>query len=195
QMARAAGIHLILATQRPSVDVLTGVIKANFPARIAFAVTSKTDSRTILDTNGADQLLGKGDMLYMSAGTSKLTRIHGAYVSEEEVKQVVTFIKDQGKPHYEHLFSVSEEEAPSQNESNLDARDELYEMARELVITSGQASASYIQRKMRVGYPRAARMIELMEEDGVVGPATGSKPRELLMKRNPAVHTHDAFTG
>lgn len=195
QMARAAGIHLILATQRPSVDVLTGVIKANFPARIAFAVTSKTDSRTILDTNGADQLLGKGDMLYMSAGTSKLTRIHGAYVSEEEVKQVVTFIKDQGKPHYEHLFSVSEEEAPSHNESNLDARDELYEMARELVITSGQASASYIQRKMRVGYPRAARMIELMEEDGVVGPATGSKPRELLMKRNPAVHTHDAFTG
>jgi len=195
QMARAAGIHLILATQRPSVDVLTGVIKANFPARIAFAVTSKTDSRTVLDTNGADQLLGKGDMLYMSAGTSKLMRIHGAYVSEEEVKRVVTFLKEQGKPHYEHLFTASEATESQQDEQDIDARDELYEKARELVIVTGQASASYIQRKMRVGYPRAARMIELMEEDGVVGPATGSKPRELLMKRNPNVHTHDAFTG
>lgn len=194
QMARAAGIHLILATQRPSVDVLTGVIKANFPARIAFAVTSKIDSRTVLDTNGADQLLGKGDMLYMSAGTSKLLRIHGAYVSEEEVKRVVTFLKEQGKPHYEPIFSSVSEEASSQDKQDLNARDELYEKARDLVITTGQASASFIQRRMRVGYPRAARMIELMEEDGVVGPATGSKPRELLMKRNPNVHTHDAFT-
>jgi S-DNA-T family DNA segregation ATPase FtsK/SpoIIIE len=196
QMARAAGIHLILATQRPSVDVLTGVIKANFPARIAFAVTSKTDSRTILDTNGADQLLGKGDMLYMAAGTSKITRIHGAYVSEEEVKRIVTFLKEQAKPQYENIFSTTfSKESSVQEESGLDVRDELYEKARELVIISGQTSASYIQRKMRVGYPRAARMIELMEEDGVVGPATGSKPRELLMKRNPDVHTHDAFTG
>ncbi len=196
QMARAAGIHLILATQRPSVDVLTGVIKANFPARIAFAVTSKVDSRTILDTNGADQLLGKGDMLYMSAGTSKLTRIHGAYVSEEEVKRVVTFLKEQGKPQYENIFSSNfSKDAPIQEESGLDVRDEMYEKARELVIVSGQTSASFIQRRMRVGYPRAARMIELMEEDGVVGPATGSKPRELLMKVNPNVHTHDAFTG
>jgi S-DNA-T family DNA segregation ATPase FtsK/SpoIIIE len=194
QMARAAGIHLILATQRPSVDVLTGVIKANFPARIAFAVTSKTDSRTILDTNGADQLLGKGDMLYMSAGTSKLLRIHGAYVSEEEVKRVVTFLKEQGKPHYEPIFSSVAEEPSAQDKQDLSARDDLYEKARDLVITTGQASASFIQRRMRVGYPRAARMIELMEEDGVVGPATGSKPRELLMKRNPNVHTHDAFT-
>ncbi len=194
QMARAAGIHLILATQRPSVDVLTGVIKANFPARIAFAVTSKIDSRTVLDTNGADQLLGKGDMLYMSAGTSKLLRIHGAYVSEEEVKRVVTFLKEQGKPHYEPIFSTVSEEASSQDKQDINARDELYEKARDLVMTTGQASASFIQRRMRVGYPRAARMIELMEEDGVVGPATGSKPRELLMKRNPNVHTHDAFT-
>jgi S-DNA-T family DNA segregation ATPase FtsK/SpoIIIE len=194
QMARAAGIHLILATQRPSVDVLTGVIKANFPARIAFAVTSKIDSRTVLDTNGADQLLGKGDMLFMSAGTSKLLRIHGAYVSEEEVKRVVTFLKEQGKPHYEPIFSSVSEETSSQDKQDINARDELYEKARDLVITTGQASASFIQRRMRVGYPRAARMIELMEEDGVVGPATGSKPRELLMKRNPNVHTHDAFT-
>ncbi len=180
QMARAAGIHLVLATQRPSVDVLTGVIKANFPARIAYSVSSKTDSRTILDTNGAEQLLGKGDMLYLSPGTSKLLRIHGAYVSEEEVKRVVAFIKEQAQPHYEETFM---EEEPMQIESALDARDELYEQARELVIATGQASASFIQRRLRVGYPRAARMIELMEEDGLVGPAIGSKPREIFIRK------------
>ncbi len=182
QMARAAGIHLVLSTQRPSVDVLTGVIKANFPARIAYAVSSKTDSRTILDANGAEQLLGKGDMLYLSAGTSKLLRIHGAYVSEEEVKRVVSFIRDQAKPHYEKLFS---EETPPENGSALDDRDDLYEQARELVISTGQASASFIQRRLRVGYPRAARMIEMMEEDGLIGPAIGSKPREILIRKEP----------
>jgi S-DNA-T family DNA segregation ATPase FtsK/SpoIIIE len=192
QMARAAGIHLILATQRPSVDVLTGVIKANFSARVAYAVTSKTDSRTILDANGAEQLLGKGDMLYMSGG--KILRIHGAYVSEEEVKRVVSFIKEQAKPHYEHLFSLSEDSTPSGGEIDPDVRDELYETARDLVLTTGQASASFIQRRMRVGYPRAAHLIEMMEMDGVVGRAIGSKPREILLKRNPDVHTHDAFT-
>ncbi len=182
QMARAAGIHLVLATQRPSVDVLTGVIKANFPARVAYAVSSKTDSRTILDTNGAEQLLGKGDMLYLSAGTSKLLRVHGAYVSEEEVKRIVAFIRDQAHPHYEQLFS---EETPSPQEPALDDRDDFYEQARELVISTGQASASFIQRRLRVGYPRAARMIEMMEEDGFIGPAIGSKPREILIRKEP----------
>ena len=182
QMARAAGIHLVLATQRPSVDVITGVIKANFPARIAYCVSSKIDSRTILDANGAEQLLGKGDMLYLSAGTGKIVRIHGAYVSEEEIKKVTTFVKEQASPHYETSFS---EESPTQEESSSDERDDLYEQARELVITTGQASASFIQRRMRVGYPRAARMIEMMEEDGIIGPASGGKPREILVKKDP----------
>lgn len=181
QMARAAGIHLILATQRPSVDVITGVIKANFPARIAFCVSSKIDSRTILDANGAEQLLGKGDMLYLSAGTGKILRVHGSYVSEEETKKVTTFVKEQASPHYETALS---EEGPSQEESSLSERDDLYEQARELVISTGQASASFIQRRMRVGYPRAARMIEMMEEDGVIGPASGGKPREILVKKD-----------
>jgi S-DNA-T family DNA segregation ATPase FtsK/SpoIIIE len=182
QMARAAGIHLILATQRPSVDVITGVIKANFPARIAYCVSSKIDSRTILDANGAEQLLGKGDMLYLSAGTGKIVRVHGAYVSEEEIKKVTTFVKEQASPHYES--SLSEEE-PAQEDPSLSERDDLYEQARELVISTGQASASFIQRRMRVGYPRAARMIEMMEEDGVIGPAIGGKPREILVKKDP----------
>jgi S-DNA-T family DNA segregation ATPase FtsK/SpoIIIE len=180
QMARAAGIHLVLATQRPSVDVLTGVIKANFPARIAYYVSSKTDSRTILDANGAEQLLGKGDMLYLSAGTGKILRIHGSYISEEEVKKVVTFIKEQASPTYESAFV---EETSPQGTSFAEERDDLYEQARELVITTGQASASFIQRRMRVGYPRAARMIEMMQEDGLIGPAVGSKPREILIRK------------
>jgi len=180
QMARAAGIHLVLATQRPSVDVLTGLIKANFPARIAFNVSSKTDSRTILDANGAQQLLGKGDMLYLSAGTGKLTRIHGAYISEKEVKKVVSFIKGQSQPLYEETFSESQ---PTLEESSSEDRDALYEQARDLVISTKQASASFIQRRMRVGYPRAARIIEMMEEDGLVGPAIGSKPREIFIRK------------
>jgi len=180
QMARAAGIHLVLATQRPSVDVLTGVIKANFPARIAFCVSSKTDSRTILDANGAEQLLGKGDMLYLSAGTGKILRVHGSYVSEEETKSVVAFIKEQASPNYESAFV---EESPSSEGASPEERDDLYEQARELVITTGQASASFLQRRMRVGYPRAARMIEMMEEDGLIGPASGGKPREILIRK------------
>jgi len=180
QMARAAGIHLILATQRPSVDVLTGLIKANFPARIAFCVSSKTDSRTILDANGAEQLLGKGDMLYLSAGTGKIVRVHGSYVSEEEVKRVVGFIKEQGSPLYDAAFTAP---VPSKDLAREDDRDEFYERARELVIGTGHASASFIQRRMRVGYPRAARIIEMMEEDGLIGPAVGAKPREILIRR------------
>ncbi len=187
QMARAAGIHLVLATQRPSVDVLTGLIKANFPARIAFNVSSKTDSRTILDANGAEKLLGKGDMLYLTAGTGKLTRVHGAYIAEEEVKKVVSFIKGQSQAHYDEIFS--ENESTEKEYTDDDDRDERYEDARELVISTGQASASFLQRRMRVGYPRAARMIEMMEEDGLVGPAIGSKPREILIRREEGDRT------
>jgi len=182
QMARAAGIHLILATQRPSVDVLTGLIKANFPARIAYCVASKTDSRTILDANGAEQLLGSGDMLY-SSGVGKITRVHGAYISEPEVKKVVSFIKEQSDPHYEPIFSEEPvDDANGSLDNREDQRDALYEKARELVIATRQASASFIQRRMRVGYPRAARMVEMMEEDGLVGPAIGGKPREIFVR-------------
>jgi S-DNA-T family DNA segregation ATPase FtsK/SpoIIIE len=182
QMARAAGIHLVVATQRPSVDVLTGIIKANFPARIAFQVSSKTDSRTILDSNGAEQLLGRGDMLFQTPGAAGLIRIHGAYVSEAETRSVVDFVKEQGRPQYV-TFAPSAGIAGGADGPGGIERDELYEKATELVVHSGVASASLIQRRLRVGYPRAARMIEMMEEDGIVGPASGGKPREVLANR------------
>ncbi|HET8760679.1 MAG TPA: DNA translocase FtsK 4TM domain-containing protein, partial [Nitrospiria bacterium] len=181
QMARAAGIHLILATQRPSVDVLTGVIKANFPARISFQVSSKTDSRTILDANGAEQLLGRGDMLYLMPGTGRIARIHGAFVSDVEIASTVEFVKAQGPPGYE--WSLEEADASGFRGGEDPERDDLYEKAIDLVATTGQASASFIQRRMRVGYPRAARMIEMMEEDQIIGPASGGKPREVLVRR------------
>ncbi len=187
QMARAAGIHLIVATQRPSVDVLTGIIKANFSARISFQVSSKTDSRTILDANGAEQLLGRGDMLYLAPGTGRITRIHGSYVSESEIKKVVDFIKAQESPSYHpHLLSQATAVGGADAQSaSLEERDELYEKAIELVLSTGQASASFIQRRLRVGYPRAARMIEIMEEDGILGPSLGGRPREIRVKRSP----------
>ncbi len=180
QMARAAGIHLVLATQRPSVDVITGLIKANFPARISFQVASKTDSRTILDANGAEQLLGRGDMLYMSTGTNRFARIHGAYVSDGEIRKVVEFCKQQAKPQYIDLVKPSPAAGGGDGDEDAGERDELYEKAIDIVVASGSASASLIQRRLRVGYPRAARMIEMMEEDGIVGPAAGGKPREVL---------------
>jgi S-DNA-T family DNA segregation ATPase FtsK/SpoIIIE len=179
QMARAAGIHLIVATQRPSVDVLTGVIKANFSARISFQVSSKTDSRTILDTNGAEQLLGKGDMLFLAPGTGRIMRVHGAYVSEAEIQKATQFIREQGRPDYKIQI---QESSFMEASGGFDERDDLYDQAVQLVVTTGQASASFIQRRMRVGYPRAARMIEMMEEDGVIGPAAGGKAREVLAK-------------
>jgi S-DNA-T family DNA segregation ATPase FtsK/SpoIIIE len=181
QMARAAGIHLILATQRPSVDVLTGVIKANFPARMSFQVSSKTDSRTILDANGAEQLLGRGDMLYLMPGTGRIARIHGAFVSDTEIAATVAFIKEQASPQYEWNFE--ETDAAGMRGGEDPERDDLYAKAIDLVATTGQASASFIQRRLRVGYPRAARMIEMMEEDQIVGPASGGKPREVLVRR------------
>jgi S-DNA-T family DNA segregation ATPase FtsK/SpoIIIE len=181
QMARAAGIHLILATQRPSVDVLTGVIKANFPARISFQVSSKTDSRTILDANGAEQLLGRGDMLYLMPGTGRIARIHGAFVSDTEIGATVAFIKEQASPQYE--WNLDEADASGMRGGEDPERDDLYGKAIDLVATTGQASASFIQRRLRVGYPRAARMIEMMEEDQIIGPASGGKPREVLVRR------------
>jgi S-DNA-T family DNA segregation ATPase FtsK/SpoIIIE len=180
QMARAAGIHLILATQRPSVDVITGVIKANFPSRIAFHVSSKIDSRIIIDTYGAEKLLGRGDMLFMTPGR-KTIRVHGAFVSEEEIRAVVDFIRSQGGPDYtdfESLAPAPDEEAASED------RDELYHRAKDLVISAGQASISYIQRRMKIGYNRAARIMEMLEEDGIVGPpGEAGKPREVLRGR------------
>jgi len=185
QMARAAGIHLIVATQRPSVDVITGLIKANLPARISFQVSSKTDSRTILDANGAENLLGMGDMLFLPPGTAHLVRVHGCFVSEAEIKRVVEFVKKQLKPNYELLArrtkEIVEAEAISE-ESN--ERDEHYNRAIELVQMNGQASTSFLQRRLRVGYNRAARMIEMMQEDGIVGPADGAKPRQVLIRKN-----------
>lgn len=181
QMARASGIHLVLATQRPSVDVLTGLIKANFPARIAFQVSSKTDSRTILDANGAEALLGQGDMLYLASGTGRLARLHGSFVSDDDVRAVVEFVKQQALPTYnQELQAIKIEEAAEE-----EAKDEVYEQAKELVLTTGQASASLIQRRLRVGYPRAARMIEQMETEGIVGAAGRDGRREVLGRRGP----------
>ena len=185
QMARAAGIHLIVATQRPSVDVITGLIKANLPARISFQVSSKTDSRTILDANGAENLLGMGDMLFQPPGSSHIIRAHGCFVSEAEIKRVVEFVKKQAKPNYELLQQRAKEIVEAQvAQVEESERDELYQRAVELVQLNGQASTSFIQRRLRVGYNRAARMIEMMQEDGIVGAADGSKPREVLVRKN-----------
>jgi S-DNA-T family DNA segregation ATPase FtsK/SpoIIIE len=180
QMARAAGIHLILATQRPSVDVLTGIIKANFPTRLTFQVSSKTDSRTIIDANGAENLLGSGDMLFLPPGTGKLQRIHGAFISEGELTRIVDYLKQQEKPDYDQEVT----EVPPAEASNGDGDDdydERYDEAVELVVRTRQASISMIQRHLRIGYNRAARIIEKMDREGVVGPSDGVKPREVLV--------------
>jgi S-DNA-T family DNA segregation ATPase FtsK/SpoIIIE len=180
QMARAAGIHLILATQRPSVDVLTGIIKANFPTRLSFQVSSRTDSRTIIDTNGAENLLGNGDMLLLPPGTSKLQRIHGAYISEAELSRITEFLKKQETPEYNRDVTKApvEETAASGDEIH----DEKYDDALALITKTRQASISMIQRHLRIGYNRAARIIEMMEKEGVVGPSDGAKPREVLVR-------------
>jgi S-DNA-T family DNA segregation ATPase FtsK/SpoIIIE len=182
-MARAAGIHLILATQRPSVDVITGLIKANFPARISFQVSSKIDSRTILDCNGAESLLGAGDMLFLPPGTSKLQRSHGAFVSDAEVQRVVDYLKKQGKPIYDK--SILEVKAGDEKGGGDDEElDERYDDAVALVAEARQASISMIQRRLRIGYNRAARIIEKMEQEGIVGPSDGtSKPREVFINK------------
>jgi DNA segregation ATPase FtsK/SpoIIIE, S-DNA-T family len=190
QMARAVGIHLILATQRPSVDVITGLIKANFPARISFRVASKVDSRTILDTNGSESLLGKGDSLYLPAGSSRLHRIHGPYVHENEVAAVCEFWREQAKAIYnEELLKPPKDEnmvggSGGEGEGGEEVDDDLYQDAVRVCCEMGRASTSTLQRRLRVGYGRAARLIDLMEKDGIVGPADGAKPREVLKGRD-----------
>jgi DNA segregation ATPase FtsK/SpoIIIE, S-DNA-T family len=182
QMARAVGIHLILATQRPSVDVITGLIKANFPARISFRVASKVDSRTILDSNGAEQLLGRGDMLFLPPGSSRLMRVHGPLVTEEEVSRVVDFLKAQGKPVYNERILQSPEEAgePAEGDGEL---DEFYDDAVRIVLEMGKGSTSALQRRLRIGYGRAASLLDGMQRAGIVGPPDGSKPRIVLIKK------------
>jgi S-DNA-T family DNA segregation ATPase FtsK/SpoIIIE len=180
QMARAAGIHLIIATQRPSVDVITGLIKANIPSRIAFAVSSSADSRTILDMGGAEKLLGRGDMLYMPVGASKPQRVQGTFVSDQEVEAVVQFVKNQQEPEYqEELIPTSQDEGQASPEVS----DELYPQAVQLVIEAQTASVSLIQRRLRVGYTRAARLIDMMEANQIIGPYEGSKPRAVLITK------------
>jgi S-DNA-T family DNA segregation ATPase FtsK/SpoIIIE len=178
QIARAVGIHLIIATQRPSVDVVTGLIKANFPTRIAFQVASKVDSRTVLDGNGAEQLLGRGDMIFVPPGANKQTRVHGAWVADDEVRAVCDFLRKQGTAVYEEVVLATEEEVAAGASAE---RDDLYWDAVHLVVGQRQASISFLQRRMRLGYPKAARFIDMMEQDRVIGPGDGAKPREVLV--------------
>jgi S-DNA-T family DNA segregation ATPase FtsK/SpoIIIE len=181
QMARAVGIHLILATQRPSVDVITGLIKANLPARISFRVSSKIDSRTILDSNGAEQLLGKGDMLYLPPASSRHIRLHGPYISEQESARLASFLRKQGRPTYD--ITITEDEKKSGGDLEFE-KDDLYDEAARIVVSSGQASISYLQRRLRIGFSRAARLVDMMEADGLVSPAAGGKAREVLVKKD-----------
>jgi S-DNA-T family DNA segregation ATPase FtsK/SpoIIIE len=181
QMARAVGIHLILATQRPSVDVITGLIKANLPSRISFRVSSKIDSRTILDGNGAEQLLGKGDMLFLPPASSRAIRLHGPYISEQESARLASFLRKQGKPVFDDTITAEDEKAgPGGADFE---KDELYDEAARIVVSSGQVSISYLQRKLRIGFSRAARLVDMMEADGLVSPGAGGKPREVLVDR------------
>jgi S-DNA-T family DNA segregation ATPase FtsK/SpoIIIE len=178
QLARAIGIHLILATQRPSVDVVTGLIKANFPTRIAFQMASKVDSRTVLDANGAEQLLGRGDMIFLPPGANKQMRVHGAWVGDEEVKGVCEFLRTQGVAQYEEIVLATEEEVADGDGAE---RDNVYWDCVHLVVGQRQASISFLQRRMGLGYPKAARFIDMMEQDRVIGPGNGAKPREILV--------------
>ncbi len=187
QLSRAVGIHLILATQRPSVDVITGVIKANFPYRLSFQVSSKVDSRTVLDMNGAERLLGKGDMLFLPAGLSKPIRAQGALIDDQEIERVVSFLKSQGEPDCrEEMFKEAEPASFPEPE-----KDELFERAVQTVLDSGQASASTLQRRFRIGYNRAARLIDRMEAEGIIGPLQGSKPRQILIHSPRIAETQD----
>ncbi|MGE5243176.1 MAG: DNA translocase FtsK [Betaproteobacteria bacterium] len=180
QMARAVGIHLILATQRPSVDVITGLIKANMPSRISFRVSSKVDSRTILDGNGAEQLLGKGDMLFLPPASSRFIRLHGPYISEQETARLASFLRKQGRPTYDETITAEEKTAADAIEME---KDDLYDEAARIVVQSGQASISYLQRRLRIGFSRAARLVDMMEVEGLVSPAAGGKPREVLVDK------------
>ena len=183
QMARAVGIYLVLATQRPSVDVITGLIKANIPGRIAFAVASQTDSRTILDQSGAEKLLGRGDMLFTSAEVAKPKRLQGAFISTEEVEAVVAYLRRKGSPNYN--MAITEITKAGTVFDDLGEQDEMLDEAIQVVLESGKASTSFLQRRLRLGYARAARIVDMMEEAGVVGPGSGAKPREILIESWP----------
>jgi S-DNA-T family DNA segregation ATPase FtsK/SpoIIIE len=183
QMARAAGIHLILATQRPSVDVITGIIKANIPTRLAFSVASQVDSKTILDVSGAEKLLGRGDMLVSTPQIQKPKRLQGAYVSDEEIESIVDFLKQVGEPDYN--YQVLEQENSGGTAFDDEEKDDLFDDAVQIVIDSDKASTSYLQRRMRIGYSRAARLVDMMEDAGIIGPQNGSKPREVLIDTWP----------
>jgi DNA segregation ATPase FtsK/SpoIIIE, S-DNA-T family len=180
QMARAVGIHLILATQRPSVDVITGLIKANLPARISFRVSSKIDSRTILDGNGAEQLLGKGDMLFLPPASSRFIRLHGPYISEQESARLASFLRKHGKPAYDETITAEERTLDGVEME----KDDLYDEAARIVVTNGQASISYLQRRLRIGFSRAARLVDMMEAEGLVSSGAGGKPREVLVDKS-----------
>jgi DNA segregation ATPase FtsK/SpoIIIE, S-DNA-T family len=185
QMARAVGMHLVLATQRPSVDVITGLIKANFPSRISFRVATRVDSRTVLDVMGAEHLLGKGDMLFLPPGSSRLTRVHGAFVTETEIGRVVDFWKQQATPEYDQSFLIappSDEDESAAEEAASAEQDPMYEEAIRVVLQMGKASTSTLQRHLRLGYGRAARILDMMQRDGIIGPPDGSKPREVLKR-------------
>jgi S-DNA-T family DNA segregation ATPase FtsK/SpoIIIE len=191
QMARAVGIHLVLATQRPSVDVITGLIKANFPSRIAFRVSQKVDSRTIIDANGAEQLLGRGDMLFLPPGTSRLLRVHGAYLDENEVAKIVAHIKAQGgAPVYDETITQSEDEA-SDGEGGSGERDELFDQALRICCEMKRASTSVLQRRLRIGYGRAAAILDGLERDGFIGQADGARPRPVLARAYETVSHWD----
>jgi len=181
QMARAVGIHLILATQRPSVDVLTGLIKANFPSRISFKVSARVDSRTILDSIGAEHLLGKGDMLFLPPGSAKVIRVHGAYVSEQEIGRLTAYLRKTAQPVYDN--SVGRIEKPAEN-GDIEEKDDLFDEAVRFVVQNGQASTSMLQRRFRIGFSRAGRLIDMMERDSIIGPADGSKPRAILVPKD-----------
>jgi S-DNA-T family DNA segregation ATPase FtsK/SpoIIIE len=185
QLARATGIHLVIATQRPSVDIITGTIKANISSRIAFAVASQVDSRTILDMTGADRLIGRGDMLFMPIDAAKPVRIQGCYLSEGETNALVDFLKEQSKPNYTIVVpETTASGSGSASEAPDDVDDAFFEQAVRLVVNNGQASTSMLQRRFRIGYTRAARIVEMMEEKGIVGPLNGAKPRELLVSKD-----------
>ncbi|PYS52647.1 MAG: cell division protein FtsK [Acidobacteria bacterium] len=194
QMARAVGIHLVLATQRPSVDVITGLIKANFPSRISFRVSSKVDSRTIIDANGAEQLLGRGDMLFLPPGTSRLIRVHGAYVDEAEINRIVSHIKSQGEPLYDETITQTEEEAMGLDGASGE-RDELFEDALRICVEMKRASTSVLQRRLRIGYGRAAAILDMMEREGFIGQADGARPRPVLSRAFETVSDWDEEQG
>ena len=192
QLSRAVGIHLILATQRPSVDVITGVIKANFPARISFKVASKVDSRTVLDMNGADKLLGRGDMLFLKPGEAKVIRAQGSYLQDSEIEKVTEFICNQTEPVYDEEIIKTQEKSEFIGHFE---KDELFDTAVKLILESQHASVSILQRRLRLGYTRAARLIDMMEEEGIIGPFRGSKPREILVDKDSYLNQEEGNQG